>query len=346
MKSIRLHLLLLAVLSLMSCSRKPVASIQMLSGKTMGTTYSVKFIPPSGQAITLLKVAKAIQNELDEVNAQMSTYDPGSEISRFNASESIDWFEVSQDTAEVVQLALAVSEQTDGAFDVTVGPLVDLWGFGPEGRADSTPGEGLLKRTVDICGYEKLKVQLDTPAIRKSVSELRIDLSAVAKGHGVDRVAKVLQEQGIEQYYVEVGGEVRTRGKKIDGSSWRVGIEKPIVGQRDIEAVVELSGNSLATSGNYRNLYELGSEEISHTIDPRSGRPIQSSVVSASVISEDCSEADAIATSMMVLGEEQGMQLAAQHGWAVLLMVRNGDEIKQILSPKMVELDLLAEAVQ
>ncbi|WP_197355809.1 FAD:protein FMN transferase [Aureliella helgolandensis] len=315
------------LVAITACRRKTIAVVQMFNGRTMGTTYSVKLVP-GPQMPDLAAISAEIASELERVNAQMSTYRDDSEISRFNNSHTTDWFPVSPETVATVELSLAVSAMTKGAFDITVGPLVSLWGFGPQGRAEHEPSEATLTAARQACGYRHVSVRQEPPAIKKALPEVQIDLSAIAKGHGVDRVAQVLDRAGVAAYFVEIGGEVRTRGTRLDGRDWQVGIERPSERERGIQTVVGLSGQGLATSGDYRNFYNLDNQRVSHTIDPRTGRPTQSQVVSTSVVASSCALADAAATSLMVLDSEEGWQLAEQQGWAVMMIVRNGDSME------------------
>jgi thiamine biosynthesis lipoprotein len=296
-----------------------VSSVEFLAGRTMGTSYSIKLVPDEGTA-DLVDVSEQVEAELESVNAQMSTYITTSELSRFNAHESADWFPVSQQTAEVVQLSLLLSQQTEGAFDVTVGPLVQLWGFGTARREARVPSQAALSEALESVGADKVAVRLTPPALKKNHPRVHVDLSAIAKGHGVDRVAGVLERLNFKAYFVEIGGEVRTRGRKRDGSAWQVGIERPEADQRSVERVLPLSDQSLATSGNYRNYFELEAKRYSHTINPRTGWPVEDSIVSASVVADSCALADGIATGMMSAGFEAGLAMAEKHGWSVMLM--------------------------
>ncbi|MFK7736614.1 MAG: FAD:protein FMN transferase [Pirellulaceae bacterium] len=291
----------------------------------MGTTYSIKLLPNTGTPLATL--AGAVDEELASVNQQMSTYIEDSELSRFNQLESNDWFDVSDDVVQVLRLALSLSEDTDGAFDVTVGPLTNRWGFGPDGLPEKVPSQAEIDETLTAVGYEKLVWQDEPPALRKSEVSLQIDLSAIAKGHGVDRVTRLLEANGIEDYFVEIGGEVRARGNRQGGGVWRVGIEKPVSEVREVIGVVELKNQAMATSGSYRNFFEQDGIVYSHTIDPRTGRPAKRSIVSATAIADDCASADGIATGMMCLGIHQGLELAEQKGWAVCLMGESAGEL-------------------
>lgn len=335
------------LLLLFGCRQQEIhRSSETLAGRTMGTSYTVKFIP-NADSPDLTEISHQVVGELEKVNAQMSTYLADSELSRFNDFRSTDWFDVSLETAQVVELALQYYELTSGCFDVTVGPLVDLWGFGPAPEPTQVPNDQQIADIMPIVGSDKLKVRLDPPALRKSVVGLRVDLSAIAKGHGVDRVAEVLKKIGITNHFVEIGGEIRTSGYRHDGQPWQVGIERPTRDQREIHQVVGLSNQSMATSGDYRNFIQLEGREFSHFLDPRTGRPVPFEIASASVIADNCAAADAIATGLMVAGLEKATQLIEKHGWATLLMVRRSNQIEVIASPRFLELvsdDLQADS--
>lgn len=312
--------------STLGCNR-PIAlpSMQVIAGRTMGTTYSIKFFP-SAKVNDLRQVSRAVEAELEQVNSQMSTYLTTSELSRFNSQASLDWFPVSRQTAEVVQLSLQLTEQTGGAFDVTVGPLVNLWGFGPAARPQQAPSAELISTTLQWVGADKLSARLEPPALKKSHPNLQVDLSAIAKGHGVDRVAEVLERSNVTSYFVEIGGEVRTKGRKPSREEWQVGIERPTPDQRSVERVLALTDRALATSGNYRNYYELDGRKYSHTINPKTGYPVEDPIASASVIADNCALADGIATGMMSAGYEAGLALAEKHSWCVLLIKPKSDQ--------------------
>lgn len=302
---------------------QPQSKLWTLRGRTMGTTYMVKLFDPPEQ-LDRQQIALAVDAELRQVNDQMSTYLESSEISRFNASSSTDWFSVSAETAEVVDFALAVSHASDGAFDVTVGPLVNAWSFGPEPRSRTVPEPSELERLRQAVGHEKLAVRLDPPALRKTVPELQVDLSAIAKGHGVDRVVERLNDRGAENVFVEIGGEVRTAGDK-GGKPWKVGIQRPDEARNAVLIAHPLSGRSMATSGDYRNYFEVGGRRYSHTLDPRTAKPIDHSLASVSVVTDTCMAADAWATAINVLGMNEGLKLAREQNLDALLIGREGD---------------------
>jgi thiamine biosynthesis lipoprotein len=297
----------------------PLAAQVTLSGQTMGTiTWSVKVDSPPGQ-MAESEIDPLIQKELDNVNERMSTYRADSEVSRFNASSSLDWFPVSGETAQVVVRALEISELSQGAFDVTVGPLVNLWHFGPD-RSDSPtlPDDAAISQVRQHVGYQRLHARLDPPALRKDDPNLQIDLSAIAKGYAVDRVAAALEAAGLQNFLVEVGGEVVVRGQKSDGSAWRIGIVRPTPNEMTYDEAVPARDLALATSGDYRNFFTVAGRRYSHTIDPNTGRPVENRLASASVIAPDCMTADALATAVMVLGSERGHALCQRLGYPLL----------------------------
>jgi len=294
-------------------------------GNTMGTTYQVKVASPQ----TLPEdTGILIDAELRRVNDQMSTYLRGSEISRFNDSDSTDWFSVSEEFATVVQYAQAVAQKTDGAFDITVGPLVDAWNFGPNPQRDQIPDEQTLQLLQQKVGYQHLQVRLDPPALKKDLPGLRIDLSSIAKGHGVDRVVDLLNAGGAANVFVEIGGEIRTTGSKPQGP-WMVGVQDPDVSGNHPALAKPLNDRAIATSGDYRNFYLIDGVRYSHTIDPRTAKPVDHELASVSVIADLCMHADAWATAINVLGADRAAQLAESNGLEILTFNRadNGFEI-------------------
>jgi thiamine biosynthesis lipoprotein len=299
----------------------------LISGATMGTTYRLKLasVPDS---VDLPQLEADIAAELDDVDRRMSTYRPDSEVCRFGRAAAREWFSVSGSTAEVVAAALEVSRQTAGALDVTIGPVVRLWHFGPRptptGAAEFVPpAEELLLQARSRVGYEKLAVRAEPPALRKLVTGLEIDLSAVAKGYAVDRVADLAARNGIENFLVEIGGELRAAGRRSDGTPWQVGIERPLAQQHELATVVALRDAALATSGDYRKYFEYQGRRYSHIIDPSTGRPAENALASVTVVAETCLAADAWATALLVLGPQRGQRIAEQHEIAALLMARD-----------------------
>ncbi len=294
----------------------------------MGTTFSVVTVgemSPGEQE----HWQQRVQQCLDDISARMSTYRADSEVSRFNRSTSSGWFAVSSDTAKVVAASLQVAQQTGGAFDITVGPLVNLWNFGPDRRPAGVPSDDEIEAARSLVGYQRLNVRLDPPSLSKRHPDLTIDLSGIAKGFAVDQVGELLEEGGVDAYMVEVGGEVRTKGTKGAEAPWRIGVERPAAGQRLVQSVLELKDNCLATSGDYRNFYEFDGQLYSHEIDPHTGRPVRHGVAAVSVLSDTAMLADAYATGLMVMPPEQAMQLATELGLEIMIVVRGPKELGQ-----------------
>ncbi len=312
------------IISLLHSALASLANAETISGETMGTIrYNVTIVSlPDDQKE---KIHSGIDAVLHDINQRMSTYDPSSELSRFNASQETDWFPVSIDLATVVARSIELNQATKGAFDVTVGPLVNLWSFGPDENEAEVPSQKSIDALLSSVGSEFLFARLDDPAIRKDVASLQIDLSAIAKGFAVDKVAEFIDQAGFENYLVEIGCEIRVRGKNELGHDWKLGIEKPLPGIRSIHTTALLSDGSLATSGDYRNFFEFAGQFFSHTIDPRTGRPVQGGAASVSVVADDCMTADALATALMVLPPEQGLQIAKSLGVETLILTRKGD---------------------
>lgn len=302
--------------------RPPV--VQELSGSTMGTTWTAKLVVPPGATSLVAAARDSIVARLDRVNASMSTWDPASEISLFNRTVSVEPFPVSVEFVDVVRRAETVSRATGGAFDVTVAPLVALWGFGAYGTPGDPADPSALPAVMAHVGYTKLQISGDGRALRKTDPEISIDLSAIAKGYGVDRAAEALASMGLAAYAVEVGGEVRARGRKPDGTPWLVGIEAPDPTARIVLRSIPLLDASVATSGDYRNFYESSGTRYAHIVDPRTGSPVPWQGFSVTVIHSSATLADAWATGLSVLGPAEGIALADREGLAVLFVLPDG----------------------
>ncbi|MCH7867424.1 MAG: FAD:protein FMN transferase [Myxococcales bacterium] len=303
------------------------------TGRTMGTTYSVKVATQDLSEAAKSVLARDVEAQLDRVNALMSSYLPDSELSRFNRHRATDPFEFSEETIEIFRIARRVSEMTGGAFDITVGPLVAAWGFGATDRPPEPPSEEARRELQQRVGYTKLIYDPARPTVAKSDPRIECDLSAIAKGYGVDLVARTIEKLGHSNYLVEIGGELRAHGHKLDGRIWRVGIERPDAAAPTSHEVVVLSDISLATSGDYRDYYEVEGQRISHTIDPRAGRPIAHHLASVSVLHAEAVWADALATALNVMGPEDGLAWAEAHKTPALFLVReDGGKFRTIAS--------------
>jgi thiamine biosynthesis lipoprotein len=326
---ILLAVIAIAMVMLASCSDKsrPVVHLQ---GQTMGTTYNVKYLADKGKGVEGLQAE--IDARLVVVNKMMSTYDPTSELSRFNQYRYTDNFEVSDDTLLVVNEALRLANLSDGVLDVTVGPLVNLWGFGPTKRPEKVPSRDEIDDVRDYVGFQKLATT--KTGLKKAHPMLYVDLSTIAKGFGVDKVAEILEQYNIENYLVEIGGEMRVKGLRGDGSEWLIAIEKPVTTERAIQKVVSIGTNAVATSGDYRNYYEEDGMRYSHLIDPTTGFPISHNLVSVTVIHPSSMTADGLATAFNVMGWEQAIEVAERENLAVFLIRRTDDSFEEYASPE------------
>jgi thiamine biosynthesis lipoprotein len=321
------------LLGLVACdgedSRRATTTI---AGATMGTDYRVKItkLPPD---LDRRALRAAIEQRLETVNRQMSNWRAESEISLFNAGAASTWTKVSADTLAVIEEALRIGRLSDGAFDPTVGPLVDLWGFGPASAEREIPAHGKLQEARGRIGFRHIRTRSAPAAVAKRRAEIEIDLSGIAKGFAVDRLAEHLDAQGVAHYLVEIGGELRARGLSPRRRAWRIGVERPMAGRRALQRIVALDGGAIATSGNYRIFFEHDSARYSHIIDPRSGKPVGHELASVTVISPTTIEADALSTALMVLGPDAGYELALREEIAALFIVKDGKSFAEVSSP-------------
>lgn len=322
----------LAVAALAGCSFEEEEKVWEISGPVFGTEYHINVVLREDQD-RLENLASGIEDVLEEVDASMSTWRDDSELSRFNSQDDqSEWMEISGPLHEVLVTARQVSELTGGAFDVTVGPVVNLWGFGPDARPEKIPGDDELASRLEAIGYDKIELREEPPGVRASPNQY-VDLSAIAKGYGVDAVSRYLESEGVSAFLVEIGGEVRVSGRKPDGSAWRLAIEEPVSEQRQINRVVALESQAMATSGDYRNYYESEGQRFSHTIDPKDGKPIRHNLASVTVIADDCMTADALATAFNVMGFEQAKELATRENIAAYFIVRGEDGFETDYTP-------------
>ena len=299
------------------------------SGAVFGTTFSVKVVSAGLTDDQQAAVSGAIRAELDAVDAAMSTWKEDSELSVLNRAPVGEAQTVSAPLFTVLDLARQVHADSGGAFDVTVGPLVNRWGFGPEGRRADAPDADELAALQAQVGQAHLALDAAGSTATRGVEGLFVDLSAIAKGYAVDRVSAALLELGQDRHMVEIGGEVVAHGDNLEGRPWRIAIEKPDTLARSPFDVVGLDGEAMATSGDYRNVAEVEGQRVSHTIDPRTGQPVQHRLASVTVVADSCALADAWATALSVLGPEEGRAAADAHGVAATFLVREGDGFTQ-----------------
>lgn len=285
----------------------------------MGTTYSITVVadqlPPDD-------LSQQIDRLLSKVDRSMSTYKDESEISRFNRLSVGQTQKISSEFAEVIRISQKIWHQSNGAFDPTIGPLVDLWGFGPVDREGQVPSSESIEQVLSNVGFES--IVLEDLTLSK-LAPVALDVSAVAKGYAVDLVANHLEMLALPDYLVEIGGEIRVSGTNPDGQPWRIALEQPQLFAA-VDRVIEISDSAIATSGDYRNYFEKDGVRYSHTIDPRTGMPIRHKLASVSVIAESCAEADAWATALSVMGAVESKKLANQLGLAVYMLVREDDQ--------------------
>ncbi|MEM9257067.1 MAG: FAD:protein FMN transferase [Pseudomonadota bacterium] len=328
----------LLLVSLLGCQQRP--DVVKLTGPTMGTIWHVTYV--SGTAtVSEREIAEGISQQLEAVNSSMSTYRDGSEINRINAAPEGDWIALSPSFAAVLSTALAVGSASRGAYDVTVGPLVDLWGFGPEGAVTEVPGDDSIRAMLGRIGHDQLEFEAAGQRLRKR-GALELDFSSLAKGYGVDRISDWLLAQGVGRFLVEVGGEIRTAGLSGRGDLWRVAIEQPEAGARNVAATVALRDLALATSGDYRNFFTVDGVQYSHTIDPRSGYPIDHPLVSVTVAHPSGMFADAWATALLALGEEAEAVALAQ-ALAVYFIHRSDEGYEHSYTPEFAPLLVQAD---
>ncbi len=327
MRFMRYALVLIAVFLLQACQPKPDSQALQIEGKTMGTYYVVKFFSDSTPDLNQLQ--QQMDTELELLNDLMSTYRPDSELMRFNRLQSSEPFTLSSRTEQVIAEAIRVGHQTQGVLDVTVAPLVELWGFGAQGRVEHAPDEQTLMAIRHYVGIDKIR--LNGLELQKNDPRVSIDLSTIAKGYGVDQLADILLAQGITSFLVDIGGEMRV-GKAKPNGQWKVAIEKPVDHERAIQRILPLTDVAVATSGDYRNYFEEAGVRYSHLLDPRTGKPIQHKTVSSTVIHASAMTADAYATALNVMSATEAMTFANQHQLAALVIEKTDDGFVEHMS--------------
>jgi len=313
---------LLSLAMLSGCARDSVPV--QLGGPTMGTTWSLTYVP-SGSGASPVEVQAAIEQALDQVNLSMSTYRDDSEIVAVNRAGIEEEIVLSRHFLKVLEARLQVGSASEGAYDVTVGPLVRLWGFGPEGGLEQRPSEEEIAERLSVVGQSALALDATTGTLVKR-AQRELDFSSVAKGYAVDLAAEAINALGESDYLLEVGGEMRLSGQSPRGDAWRVAIEQPDVTRRQVATAIPVTDAAVATSGDYRNFFELEGERYSHSIDPRTGRPVRHDLVSVTVVHQSTMLADAWATALIVLGMPAAREVAEGQGLAVYFIQREGDD--------------------
>jgi thiamine biosynthesis lipoprotein len=304
-----------------------------LTGRAMGTTWSVKFIQPASK-LAPATIERSVADRLEQLEQLFSTYRPQSALSQFNAMQSTDWIPVAPELARVAEESRRISELTEGAFDVTVLPLVQLWGFGSTRRTDSIPTQNEISIARAGVDWRRLEMRVNPPALRKTAASLAVDFSSLAKGFSADEISRLLAGLGAPNHLVQVGGDVKAAGMGGEGTGWRVAIENPLDLPAGSTHVVTLRDMALSTSGDYRNSFVVGERRYGHIIDPRRGKPASSPLVSVSVLDPSCATSSALATALFVLGDDEGFRLAAAQRLAGLLLVREGNTITSRATPR------------
>lgn len=326
---------LLAACDSSTPSVKPAApAATVLEGKTMGTFWRVSIMNVDARRADELRCK--IQSQLDADDQLLSTYKNDSALMRFNLSNSTSLWPVSEAMADIVTEALHIGYKTNGAMDITVGPLVNLWGFGPTKQPEKIPDQAQIDDARARTGLQHLTVinQYGQQYLQKDIPDLFVDLSTVGEGYAADHLAALMTQEGISRYLVSVGGALVSRGLNASDQPWRVAIQKPTDTQNAVQAVVDINGHGISTSGSYRNYYELDGKRLSHVIDPQTGRPIEHNLVSVTVIAPTALEADTWDTGLMVLGPEKAKEVVRQEGLAVYMITREGETFKTWMSPQ------------
>lgn len=312
----------------------PVSTATVLDGKTMGTFWRVSVIGVDEAKAQALRAK--VQAQLDADDRLLSTWKNDSALMRFNHAADTRPWPVSEAMADIVTLSLRIGAKTHGAMDITVGPLVNLWGFGPDKQPVATPDAQAIAAAKARTGLQHLQVinQSGRQFLQKDIPDLFVDLSTVGEGYAADHLARLMEQEGISRYLVSVGGALVSRGMNGEGKPWRVAIQKPTDQENAVQAIVDINGHGISTSGSYRNYYELDGKRISHVIDPQTGQPITHKLVSVTVIAPTALEADGWDTGLMVLGPEKAQQVVREQGLAVYMIVKEGEGFKTWMSPQ------------
>ncbi|HHD2841132.1 FAD:protein FMN transferase ApbE [Klebsiella quasipneumoniae subsp. similipneumoniae] len=312
----------------------PASTATVLDGKTMGTFWRVSVIGVDEAKAQALRAK--VQAQLDADDRLLSTWKNDSALMRFNHATDTRPWPVSEAMADIVTLSLRIGAKTHGAMDITVGPLVNLWGFGPDKQPVATPDAQAIAAAKARTGLQHLQVinQSGRQFLQKDIPDLFVDLSTVGEGYAADHLARLMEQEGISRYLVSVGGALVSRGMNGEGKPWRVAIQKPTDRENAVQAIVDINGHGISTSGSYRNYHELDGKRISHVIDPQTGQPITHKLVSVTVIAPTALEADGWDTGLMVLGPEKAQQVVREQGLAVYMIVKEGEGFKTWMSPQ------------
>ena len=325
-----LSLLITTNWGLTACTPAPEES--EIAGEIQGTTYHIKFVADAVSS-NPAPLRHQIEQRFAEIDQRLSNYRDDSEISQFNALRTTNWVTVSPEIIGLIDISKQVSAKTNGCFDLTVKPLFDLWGFTKhEGRV---PSDREIDQALSHVGMSKVEIDVANSRVRKRDPELRIDLSSIAQGYSVAEIARMLEARGIRDYLVEIGGELRVKGRKANGRPWRIAIEKPTPFERKVQKVLEIyeqNGTAVMTAGTYRNFFEQGGRIYSHILDPRTGRPVTHHLLSVTILHDDATWADAWDTALLCVGETEASSLAEREGLKALLIYQQGSELREAMS--------------
>jgi FAD:protein FMN transferase len=320
------------LIPLLACQPRNTES--ELSGATQGTSYHIKVVlPGTGKPITAEDLRPQIEAVFSDIDIKLSNYRDDSEISRINQQNTTEWITVSPEIAELVNIAQQVYERSDGCYDLTINPLFDLWGFSK--HQNRVPDDEEIRQALQHVGMNRLEVDTSHPRLRKKDPLLLIDLSSIAQGYTVGVLSRLLEQQGIQNYLVEVGGEMKVKGRKANGNHWRVAIEKPTPYTQEVERVLDIhqqAGTAIMTAGTYRNFFEDKGQSYSHILNPKTGRPVTHPLLSVTVLHEDPTWADAWDTALLCVGGQQARTIAETEHLKALLISREGETLQEYMS--------------
>jgi thiamine biosynthesis lipoprotein len=320
---------LLAALALAAC--QPAAETQ-LAGAVQGTTYHVKVVL-DGLPVAPEQVQADIDAAFRLVDEKLSNWRDDSEISRINQQKTTEWLSVSPEIAQVISVAMDIYRRTDGCYDLTVKPLIDLWGFSK--HEQQVPDQAAIDQARRHIGMDKLELDVGGRRLRKLDPELQIGLDSIAQGYTVAVVARALESRGIQNYLAEIGGEMMVKGRKANGNPWRVAVEKPTPMAQEVQRVIDIheaQGTAVMTAGTYRNFFENQGKTYSHILDPRTGHPVTHGLLSVTILHDDPTAADAWDTALLCVGQAEGARIAEAERLKALFIYRDGDQLKEWMS--------------
>jgi thiamine biosynthesis lipoprotein len=319
----------LAALALAACQQPNEVQ---LAGSAQGTTYHIKMVL-DGLPVTPEQIKADVEEVFRQVDEKLSNWREDSEISRLNRQKTTEWLPVSPEIVRVISVAREVHARSEGCYDLTVKPIFDLWGFSK--HEEKIPEQADIDRVLAHVGMDKVELDAEHQRLRKLDPEVQISLDSIAQGFTVGAVAERLETRGIRNYLTEIGGEMKVKGRKANGNPWRVAIEKPTPFAREVERVLDLhqeKGTAVMTSGTYRNFFESGGKSYSHILDPKTGRPVTHNLLSATVLHEDPTWADAWSTALLCVGETEGAKIAEAEHLKALFIYRDGEQLKERMS--------------